>query len=279
MFGPQYRLGLWLHASGVEASLVRRRRRGWTEDAVQRIEESDLLEAQGRRAKLASTLSKCVSKLPRIARRADLSVAVALSDALVAEDVIKFADFPDAVAERAALVRHRVAREFGVPAEAIAVSHEVAAREADGVIVRARAMEAALRDDIEAAAAAAGLRPTRIDGWSGYASAAPDCASRASGAALWADGEGWTLLCWSPDDPAGFVQHGPSDDDAAVDILRLVRSYGRAQSDAGEGLTVGAPQALTERLTSLAKAQGLKIETFGADGISGGRAARVAAWA
>lgn len=276
MFGSAITLGFWLSEDGLEASLVRVGRKTSKRIADTTVAGDALLSGDDRPARLANAFRACVKALPRTVRRADTPAVLAVPDSLVVEDVFRFDDFPKAEAEARALVAHRLSREINIMPDDIDVSWEE--MEADGArIVRVRAMARSLRQDIEAGAAAAGLRLVRIDGWAGFASAAPEVAKRDAGAAVWCDGHEWSLLCWGGADACGFSQTGSVEapDVTASDIVRLSLAYARRNEVAPGPLTADVPASLASALSESAKRLGLEALALPADK----RATQVAKWA
>lgn len=276
LFGHSASLGFWLRDESLEATLIWPRRKGWKTAGRAAAGEGGLLTASDRGDRLANAFAAVLKKLPRAARRADMPASLALPDAMVDEDLLTFAEFPTARAEARALVEHRMARELGVAASDLAVAWEVMDGDGGKLTCRVRAMDRALRGDIEAAASRAGLRLTRIDGWSGFASCAPELKDYAAGSAVWSDGEDWSLVCWTGDDPAGFCQQGRVSEMAVSDIVRLSQSYGRAHGVPAPALVIDAPDTLTDALKEAARRAGLTVFRFSA---GEARSAQVAAWA
>lgn len=278
MFGKRPYLGFWLEGAKLEAAVVMPVRNGFKTLGQSVVEQDGLLGSEeGRRASLGRAFLGCVKRLPRVARRADTPVVLALPDACVEEEVFKFAEFPKAKEEARSLVCHRMARETGDLPVDLAVSWDVLERAETHVSCRVRAMNASLRADIEGAAAKAGLRLARIDGWAGYACAEPALQSQPSGAAVWSDGRHWSLICWSDADPAGYCQTAPVTEphSSAADIVRLSISYARANEIGAGPLSADVPQELAGALALAAQAASLGTEVMNTEP----RAVQVAKWA
>ena len=276
IFGHNASLGFWLRDQSLDAALIFPRRKGWKLAGRAVAGDGGLLTLPDRGERLAAAFGACLKKLPRAARRADMPASLALPDVLVDEDVLNFAEFPSARTEARALVEHRMARELGTAAADLAVAWEVTGNSVGKVTCRVRAMDRALLADIEAAASRVGLRLTRIDGWSGFASGAPELRDYPAGSAVWSDGEDWSLVCWTESDPAGFCQQGKVTELAVADIVRLSQSYGRANGQADLALVIDAPDVLTDALKSAAKRARVPVFQFAA---GEARSAQVAAWA
>lgn len=277
MFVGHLQLGFWLTENALEAALIRPRRRGWKLVGQATAKGDGLLEAEGRRDRLAKAFQTVMKGLPRVARRADVPAALGIPDALVEEEVLVFADFPSAAGEARALVSQRMARELGTLADELTVSWETFGASRGEVTCRARAMGRSLCRDIEASASLTGLRLVRIDGWSGFASCAPELAAEPSGAAVWSNGTDWSLICWHENAPAGFCESGRSSnaEEIAATVARLSLSFAR-RVEAGPGkLIVSVPQDMIKPIKTAAKRFGLPVFEFDA---GDNRAAQVAAW-
>ena len=167
-------LGIALGRNGAEAALVLKGRRGpKVLGHALAASDAELLDPVDREA-LTSVFRDLVQRLPRLARRADVPLAVCLPEPMLTEDVLHFADFPAKADEAAQLVRARVMREAGEAKADPVCSFDVIRRAEGDVAVRARSMPRRLRDAVEAAARAAGLHVTRLDGWAGYLTAGID---------------------------------------------------------------------------------------------------------
>ena len=277
MFGPRIYLGFWLQDHALDAALVMPGRRGLKTLGQVSAAGMGLLTAEDRTQHLRHAFVRCLKGLPRAARRADTPAVLALPDVHVEEEILAFADVPNSQSEATALMSHRMARETGDLPGDLAVSWERLGQDDKGeTICRVRAMNAFLRNDIEIAAARAGLRLTRIDGWSGYASGAPSLQSHQAGAAVWSNGTDWSLICWSNADPAGFCQSGRvGDAGSAADIVRLSISYARSLGiDAGP-LSADVPDDFAHDLAAAAGKAGLDTRVM----TQGARAQQVAGWA
>ncbi len=278
LFGRHLQLGFWLTDEALEAALIQPRRKGWKLLGQSVAKGEALLVPNGRRERLATAFQTAMKALPRVARRADMPAVLSVPEALVEEEVLAFAEFPSSKREAKALVSQRLARELGAVADDLAVSWETFAPANGEVTCRARAMSRSLRADIEAGAASAGLRLVRIDGWSGFASGAPELGAEPSGAAVWSDGTDWSLLCWQEGFPAGFCQSGRSTDtdELAATVARLSLSFAKS-AGAGPGkLFVSVPGTMIQPLKTAATRLGLSVFEFAA---GDNRAAQVAAWA
>ncbi|PUB17054.1 hypothetical protein DFP92_10264 [Yoonia sediminilitoris] len=244
-------MGIVLTAAGGQAALLRLRnlrRKPKLLAATQsktRLDHFDPVDP----SRFAAVFRELVKDLPKVVRRADMPVFVSLPDPLVREDVLRFADFPDGVAEAQDLVRMRLLRETGGAMVDPVCTYEVIDR-ADEVTVRVRSLERALRDAIEQGASAAGLHITRLESWLGYASVAlgdvaPD------GACLFSDGDSWSLTCWAQSVPEGYFEAGwvaDADDDLGNRIARLIQSFALAHDASPLTLVGAAPDALVARL-------------------------------
>ncbi len=278
LFARKLHLGFWLTDAVLEAAVIQPRRSGWNVIGSAAVAGKGLLSPDGRRTLLASSFRRALKELPRVACRADMSAALAVPDALVEEEVLNFADFPTVRSEARALVTQRMARDLGRVADDLAVSWELFPAEGEAFTCRARVLDRALLADIEAGAAETGLRLTRIDGWSGFASGAPELGREASGAAVWSDGTDWSLLCWCGEDPTGFAQSGTSGnlDELTSTVARLGASYAK-QHGAGAGkLFLSVPGDMIRPMKTAATRFGFSVFEFAAGDC---RAEQVAAWA
>ena len=235
---------------------------------------------------LAQAFRDAVRRLPHHRLRADLPVRVSLPEHRVVEDELDFESFPDDPAEAGALVGFRLAREAGRDAGALACDVAILSRSEDAVRVRVRAIPADLRAAIDAAAAGAGLRLARLDGWLGFLGGAPWVAELGSGAAsvLWSDGVDWAMA--GQGGGATFADAGrlSADNPAAWDrlaahSLRLHRSHALARGIAPvPPLAVEAPETVTTRLEALAEERGVPLRAVVLDPRSDDPAARAALW-
>ncbi|NNE87079.1 MAG: hypothetical protein HKN27_03305, partial [Silicimonas sp.] len=196
MLGKVVTLGFWLSDTALEAAVVRPGRKASKTIATAAVAGEGLLTSSDRSKRLTEAFRVCLKKMPRVVRRADTPAVLALPDRLVVEDVFDFAEFPKAQSEAQALVAHRLSREMNVLPDEIDVSWDRLASADGAEHIRVRAMQSALRKDIETAATAAGVRLVRIDGWAGFASAASQIANQDAGSVVWCDGAEWSLLCW-----------------------------------------------------------------------------------
>ena len=281
MFGSKLKLGVVLSRHAVEAALVRSRTgqmRGKTLFHARHGGDDDLLVA-GSEAALRSAFGALSRGLPRAARRADIPMNVAIPDALVAEDVFRFSDFPEDQRHALDLVRARVAREHGCEPAARVCSLDLVNRTDGQVQVRSRSMERDLRDRIEHSARAAGFHAARIDGWAGYISRAlPEATAPAT--YLWSDEESWCLLCAGGQDPIGFSDSGWIDgreDAVARRALRVSHSFARTANTAPA--LAADPVSL---VTGLSRLGSTGIEPVDTSDLAGGTrnpAAQIAIWA
>lgn len=277
IFGKSLRLGFWVRDDVVDAAIVQPRRTGLKVLVGASVLAENLLVADGRQARLAAAFQLVMKRLGPVSRRADMPAILALPDRLVEEEVLAFAEFPSSKRQARALVAQRMARELGTAADDIEVTWEVFGSSDNRVTCRARAMERALRDDIEGAAAATGLRLIRIDSWNGFASGAPDLGEEPSGAAVWSDGKDWSLLCWQSGEPAGFAQSGRSEDvgEVAATVARLSVSFAKRHGMTPGKLFISVPGDAIRDFETAAKGLGLSV-VKSAPGTS--PAAQVAAW-
>ena len=277
MLGKTVTLGFWLSDRSLEAALVRTGRKSSKVLAETAVPGENLLSSEDRSTRLTQALRASLRTLPRTVRRADMPAVLAVQDGHVIEDVFTFAEFPNAKAEARALVAHRLSREINVLPDDLDVYWENVTSADGAETVRVRAIKRALRSDIEAAAAAAGLRLIRIDGWAGFASCAPQLTKQDSGSAIWSDGTEWSLLCWGGKDAAGFSQTGQieSPESTAQDIVRLSLAYARRNDVSPGPLAADVPTTLVSALSEATKRAGLEVLALR----KGPRAVQVATWA
>lgn len=249
-------VGIHLSETGAEAAFIQRRR--------QRVRRLAYAKAPGDQPfldpvdplALARTFKTLSKGLPKAARRADVPVLVSLPAPFVREDTLTFASFPDKIEEARNLVQMRMARETWAEADTISCTFQRLDKTDEGIRVLVRTMPLALRDEVEAAATAAGFHVTLLEGWSGLVL---NQLSRAklgdSGAFLWSDGRIWTLVCWSDATPEGFLESGwiePVGKDVALKkIVRLVRSFQRSDELESIEFRVEAPELFFAALTAL----------------------------
>jgi hypothetical protein len=247
------RLGIALTATGGEAALVRlrgKRRKPKLLASAQSDVALGRFEA-GDPDIFASVFKELAKGLPNDVRRADMPVFVSLPDALVREDVLQFADFPQDVIEAQDLIRLRLLRDGDGALQDPICTYQVIAR-GDRVTVRTRSIERSLRDAVEAGARAGGLHISRMDGWFGFASAALDGVAD-NGACVLSDGQSWSLACWAPDTPEGFYESGwidSSGDALGERTTRLVQSFALRHKTKALTLVAAAPTALLPQLSS-----------------------------
>ncbi len=247
------RLGIALTAEGSEAALVRMRGKrrkpkllagAQSDVALGRFDPKDP-------DIFARVFKELAKGLPHEARRADMPILVSLPDALVREDVLQFADFPEDANEAQDLIRMRLIRDGGGAFHDPVCTYQVIAR-GDQVTVRTRSIERSLRDVVEAGARAGGLHIWRMDGWFGFASVALDGIAE-NGACVLSDGQSWSLACWASDTPEGFYESGwigGSGDALGERTTRLVQSFALRHKTKALTLVAAAPTVLLPQLSS-----------------------------
>lgn len=274
------RLGIWLGANALSAALLERRRGTWhtkSQADLPLLHAMDDLSADD----LAKALVKLVKQLPRSARRADMSVAIGLPDRYVEEEYFDFDVFPTNPTEAKTLVRHRMARELGTPPDAIAITIHTDDTSDQIRACRARAIDAAALKKIETALTASGLRPERIDVWSGYARQEAARLGFAHGSALWCDDFEWSLMCWADKGAQTFFEKGPCDADVselASTVVRIAKTHAHRNGVTDSPLAVSAPDTMAREILDAAEYLGVTVGSFPDDNGPKGRAAQVAAW-
>jgi hypothetical protein len=273
-------LGIFLGRTGAEATFVEHRRRGaYTVLAQVRADAKGPLWS-GDYGGLRSLFRQLAKRLPGDARRADVSLQISLPDPLFSEDRLGFRELPDTLNEARELILWRVARELRKPVETLACAWQVEKIESDETRVLVRIIDRAILDAVTDAAGAAGFFASRIDGWSGFAMRQSNNAE--VGAWVWANGDWWSLMCWSrqkPENPAEcetLVHSEWRDEDVpaqsvAEKISRLVRTFKLSNGAARLTVYLDLPQPLAETVrASLDKVEpSLMLDDFPA-GRTGG---------
>lgn len=175
---------------------------------------------------LKDSFRELARSLPTAAKRADVPLFVSLPEALVREDLLRFKEFPKSRQEAHELVLARVRRDAGFEDIDPVCSFERLAA-AEGVIIRARSIDRALRDRVEQAARSAGLHISRLEGWIGFLRPAFAQIVR-DGACLQSDGASWSLSCWSHDKQQSFSDSGwlaYGDEHLQAKWLRQIQSF------------------------------------------------------
>ena len=236
------RVGILLGRERARAVLLAEPRRGGEARVVARAEAPlDPAAWTGAPERVGEALAALARALPAGARRADRPVAIALPDPVATEDRLVFRDLPASPRETAELVRFRAARDHRRdPAELACAAQLVGPCEGGSEMV-VRIAPRALVAAVEEGAHRAGLVPSRLDTWSGFAlGEAARRAGREAGGWLWSDGAWWALMCWS--------RGGGRDGGGGRDDTHLHAEWRRAGDEA----------ALTEKAVRIAKSFALR---------------------